>query len=64
MSRTYTGIWDFLSRLCGGEGREIHSLILLDFLSRLCGGEGNNVNPETGVIFLSRLCGGEAYGFG
>ena len=49
----------FLSRLCGGESKLFHNLILLLFLSRLCGGELVLVFSVFIAIFLSRLCGGE-----
>ena len=49
----------FLSRLCGGEGRQWSRCDCISFLSRLCGGEVYTFSRANVVDFLSRLCGGE-----
>ena len=54
-------IFNFLSRLCGGEGVSKDDIIEQYFLSRLCGGEENGLDYAEVVVFLSRLCGGEAH---
>ena len=58
---TSTVIFDFLSRLCGGEGPVAANQSSTWFLSRLCGGEVAAVITTVAACFLSRLCGGEAH---
>ena len=53
----------FLSRLCGGEAKELRRRSAKEFLSRLCGGEAQLIKARIVFIFLSRLCGGEANPF-
>ena len=49
----------FLSRLCGGEFKQLANFVIVNFLSRLCGGEFAILWVCIGTHFLSRLCGGE-----
>ena len=51
--------FNFLSRLCGGEGAICVVGSWITFLSRLCGGEAIHWRGAFSLSFLSRLCGGE-----
>ena len=52
-------MFDFLSRLCGGELTDYPMILTDDFLSRLCGGECLVIAANAPINFLSHLCGGE-----
>ncbi len=59
LPRLSVDIFEFLSRLCGGELSLNELQNRFAFLSRLCGGEPVGVRGHDRACFLSRLCGGE-----